>query len=132
MFYLTCADHDHDTCGAAANRGKLTNETHEVAQRKIEQLDKLKSALGIDGTMSEGDAFNRELQVRVGKAGGGGWGERLSYACCRRSQNCMQLQIPLQGHTVDGRCKEGSWAVTEVQGNDAYHHTCEYSMHVLV
>lgn len=70
---------------------KLSSETHEVAQRKVslqwvhvqarcsnyyyirlhdlshvqvEQMDKLARALGIEGQQSEGDAFNRELQVR--------------------------------------------------------------------
>jgi serine/arginine repetitive matrix protein 2 len=43
---------------------KLTAETHELAQRKVEQMEKLKSALGVSQD-KEGDAFNRELQVRV-------------------------------------------------------------------
>ncbi|GAX79035.1 hypothetical protein CEUSTIGMA_g6475.t1 [Chlamydomonas eustigma] len=40
---------------------KLTAETHELAQRKVEQMEKLKSALGVSQD-KEGDAFNRELQ----------------------------------------------------------------------
>ncbi len=53
-----------DESNAAADKGsKLATETHEVAQRKLEQMDKLKSALGISAEGKEGDAFNRDLQV---------------------------------------------------------------------
>lgn len=34
-----------------------------MAQRKLEQMNKLASALGVRGDQREGDAFNRELQV---------------------------------------------------------------------
>lgn len=46
---------------------KLSGETHEVAQRKVEQMDKLKSALGLT-EVKEGDAFDRDLQVGAGGA----------------------------------------------------------------
>ena len=45
---------------------KKSTETHEVAQRKLEQMDKLRGALGMSSGMKEGDAFNRELQVGQG------------------------------------------------------------------
>eukprot|EP00195_Chlamydomonas_chlamydogama_P016489 CAMPEP_0202909188 /NCGR_PEP_ID=MMETSP1392-20130828/48598_1 /ASSEMBLY_ACC=CAM_ASM_000868 /TAXON_ID=225041 /ORGANISM="Chlamydomonas chlamydogama, Strain SAG 11-48b" /LENGTH=378 /DNA_ID=CAMNT_0049598863 /DNA_START=101 /DNA_END=1233 /DNA_ORIENTATION=- len=48
--------------GGAGDR-KLLNETHEVAQRKLEQMDKLKAALGIS-EVKEGEAFDRELQEK--------------------------------------------------------------------
>lgn len=35
-----------------------------MAQRKLEQMSKLKAALGLKEDVREGDAFNRELQVR--------------------------------------------------------------------
>lgn len=41
---------------------KRTDETHEVAARKLQQMDKLKAAFGLSD-VKEGDAFNRELQV---------------------------------------------------------------------
>lgn len=37
-------------------------ETHEMAARKLQQMDKLKDAFGIEGDINEGDAFNKELQ----------------------------------------------------------------------
>lgn len=37
-------------------------ETHEMAARKIQQMDKLKAAFGIEGDVNEGDAFNSEVQ----------------------------------------------------------------------
>lgn len=42
---------------------KVSSETHELAQRKTEQMEKLRSALGVSSSGNEGDAFNRELQV---------------------------------------------------------------------
>ncbi len=49
-------------CSAGAGH-KPTGETHEVAQRKLDQMAKLKSAFGLS-EVKEGDAFNRDLQVR--------------------------------------------------------------------
>lgn len=40
-----------------------TQETHEVARRKMEQMERLRGALGIDRDAKEGEAFNVELQV---------------------------------------------------------------------
>lgn len=37
-------------------------ETHETAKRKIQQMDRLRDALGL-GDVKEGEAFDRELQV---------------------------------------------------------------------
>ncbi len=42
----------------------MLSETHEVAQRKVEQMDKLRAAFGIS-EIKEGEAFDRELQVRL-------------------------------------------------------------------
>ncbi len=57
----------NDNASAQEAQKKLTGETHELAQRKLDQMDKLKTALGISA-VKEGDAFNRDLQVR-GKDG---------------------------------------------------------------
>lgn len=42
----------------------MAKETHAVAQRKQEQMARLRGAFGFGGTDGprEGDAFNRELQ----------------------------------------------------------------------
>ena len=37
-------------------------ETHAQAQRKVEQMDKLRGAFGLRPDINEGDSFNRELQ----------------------------------------------------------------------
>jgi serine/arginine repetitive matrix protein 2 len=48
---------------AAATTGQdLGQETHAVAQRKLEQMARLKNAFGFGEEVKEGDAFNRELQ----------------------------------------------------------------------
>ncbi|GFR40245.1 hypothetical protein Agub_g815, partial [Astrephomene gubernaculifera] len=44
---------------------KLTDETHAMAQRKVEQMSKLKAAFGVKDDIREGDAFNRELQEQL-------------------------------------------------------------------
>jgi len=54
---------DSAASDAAAAAVKKSSETHEVAQRKLDQMDKLRSALGMASDTKEGDAFNRELQV---------------------------------------------------------------------
>ncbi|KAL6757497.1 hypothetical protein V8C86DRAFT_2624162 [Haematococcus lacustris] len=41
---------------------KLTDETHALAQRKEDQMNKLAKALGVTSQAKEGDAFNVELQ----------------------------------------------------------------------
>ena len=43
---------------------RLGQETHELAQRKQEQMERLRGAfgLGTEEVAREGDAFNRELQ----------------------------------------------------------------------
>lgn len=38
-------------------------ETHEIAERKMKELEKLRDAWGIDKDAVEGQAFDRELQV---------------------------------------------------------------------
>ena len=38
------------------------DETHEIAQRKLQQMEKLRGAFGIGADMAEGDAFNPEVQ----------------------------------------------------------------------
>ena len=62
---------------------KGSGETHEVAQRKLEQMERLKGALGMSSEQKEGDAFNRELQVRAchlhgGKCMHGGMRHRMA------------------------------------------------------
>jgi hypothetical protein len=44
-------------------RSTAKQETHEIAQRKVEQMDKLKAALGLADVV-EGEAFDPEVQVR--------------------------------------------------------------------
>ena len=56
---------DSSTAAQDAQK-KATGETHEVAQRKLEQMERLKGALGMSSETKEGDAFNRELQVTMG------------------------------------------------------------------
>jgi len=47
----------------SASRTKATDqETHQIAARKAQQMDKLKNAFGFTEDIKEGDAFNRELQ----------------------------------------------------------------------
>ncbi|KAG7669408.1 hypothetical protein KSW81_007563 [Nannochloris sp. 'desiccata'] len=47
----------------AASRSKANDkETHQLAARKAQQMDKLKNAFGFTADIKEGDAFNRELQ----------------------------------------------------------------------
>lgn len=47
----------------AASRSKANDqETHQLAARKAQQMDKLKNAFGFTEDIKEGDAFNRELQ----------------------------------------------------------------------
>ena len=45
-------------------RGKRRHkdETHEIAQRKLQQMEKLRGAFGIGTDVNEGDAFNPEVQ----------------------------------------------------------------------
>eukprot|EP00200_Dunaliella_tertiolecta_P013714 CAMPEP_0202393150 /NCGR_PEP_ID=MMETSP1127-20130417/92761_1 /ASSEMBLY_ACC=CAM_ASM_000462 /TAXON_ID=3047 /ORGANISM="Dunaliella tertiolecta, Strain CCMP1320" /LENGTH=257 /DNA_ID=CAMNT_0048995719 /DNA_START=1163 /DNA_END=1933 /DNA_ORIENTATION=- len=51
------------TSRAAEPQGKVTGgDTHEVAQRKIAQMNRLQKALNVQADIKEGDAFNRELQ----------------------------------------------------------------------
>ncbi len=38
------------------------DETHEIAQRKLQQMEKLRGAFGIGADVAEGDAFNPEVQ----------------------------------------------------------------------
>jgi hypothetical protein len=38
-------------------------ETHELAERKLKEMEKVRKAWGIGDDAVEGDAFNRELQV---------------------------------------------------------------------
>ena len=37
-------------------------ETHEIAARKETQMEKMRLAMGFDGDIREGDAFNKEIQ----------------------------------------------------------------------
>ncbi len=47
---------------ARAARCRLGQETHEVARRKVEQMDKLRAAFGLSAEAKEGEAFDQELQ----------------------------------------------------------------------
>lgn len=42
---------------------RQSNETHELAERKIRELEKVRKAWGIGESSVEGEAFNRDLQV---------------------------------------------------------------------
>ena len=48
-------------------------ETHEIAERKLKELERLREAWGIKEDAVEGAAFNQELQVcaSAGKSLGG-------------------------------------------------------------
>ena len=39
-----------------------SEETHEMAQRKLQQMEKLRGAFGLSTDANEGDAFNPEVQ----------------------------------------------------------------------
>ena len=41
---------------------RLASETHEIARRKVEQMDKLRAAFGLGAEAKEGEAFDQELQ----------------------------------------------------------------------
>lgn len=47
---------------AAAARERMAHETHAVAQRKQDQMERLRGAFGFGAEVKEGEAFDRELQ----------------------------------------------------------------------
>ncbi len=72
-----------------------------MAQRKLDQMNKLASALGVRGDQREGDAFNRELQVGVlalhsrrGMSGRRGTGRRAEAAGTTPTSDRAILQRP--------------------------------------
>ena len=45
-----------------AGERRHKDETHEIAARKLQQMEKLRGAFGIGADVNEGDAFNPEVQ----------------------------------------------------------------------
>lgn len=53
-----------DSSGSRRNLGPLKpHESHEIAAMKLEENEKLRTALKVDGSYVEGQAFDRELQA---------------------------------------------------------------------
>ena len=57
-----CRMHQHISCFLSRN----VDETHAIAQRKVAQMDKLRTVFGFsaDQDKKEGEAFDRELQEK--------------------------------------------------------------------
>lgn len=67
-----------------------------MAQRKLEQMDKLRSALGMKADTNEGDAFNRDLQVG---------GRAAAHPPPGRGQGETARAVPGVAHTACTGCQ---------------------------
>lgn len=96
-----------------------------MAQRKADQMEKLRSALGVSSTGNEGDAFNRELQVGDSTTNVGM--DMQAKASCASPQTHLRAPNPLLG--VPLRCPTASFptAVFSSRGEVGHQHQSEVS-----